>query len=132
MLAPFPDGTRILVVEDDMLTARLLRARLELEGLVVLEARNGREALEILRQGPVDLVSTDLTMPAMDGYRLIREIRELPPPMGRVPMLVLSVNQAEEDIVRCLAAGADDYMTKPLSPQIYVQKLRRLHAQVRR
>ncbi len=94
------EGTTVLAVEDDLLTAKLIRARLELEGLRVLEARNGREGLDILKSEVVHLISTDLMMPAMDGYRLILEIRELPPPSGRLPILVLSVNSAEDDIVR--------------------------------
>jgi CheY-like chemotaxis protein len=126
------EGTTVLAVEDDLLTAKLIRARLELEGLRVLEARNGREGLELLKSEGADLISTDLMMPAMDGYRLIREIRELPPPLGNLPVLVLSVNSAEDDMVRCLAAGADDYLLKPLSPQVYIEKLWRLYLRSRR
>ena len=125
------EGTTILSVEDDLLTAKLIRARLELEGLRILAASNGLEGLELLKAHEVDLVSTDLMMPAMDGYRLIREIRALPAPKGDVPILVLSVNRSEEDMVRCLTAGADDYMTKPLSPQVYVEKLWRLYSRIR-
>lgn len=125
------EGTTILTVEDEPLTARLIRARLEMEGLRVLEARNGVEAMALLKEHTPDLVCTDLMMPAMDGYRLIREIRELPPPLGTVPVLVLSVNRGEEDMVRCLSAGADDYMTKPLSPQVFVEKIWRLHTRSR-
>lgn len=125
------EGTTILSVEDDLLTAKLIRARLELEGLRILAASNGLEGLELFKAHEVDLVSTDLMMPAMDGYRLIREIRALPAPKGEVPILVLSVNRSEEDMVRCLAAGADDYMTKPLSPQVYVEKLWRLYSRIR-
>ncbi|MDR3684672.1 MAG: response regulator [Geothrix sp.] len=125
------EGTTVLAVEDDLLTAKLIRARMELDGLRVLEARNGREALELLKSEGADLVSTDLMMPSMDGYRLIREIRELPPPLGQVPILVLSVNSGEEDLVRCLAAGADDYIQKPLSPQVYIEKLWRLYLRSR-
>jgi CheY-like chemotaxis protein len=122
----------VLAVEDDLLTAKLIRASLELEGLVVLEAGNGRDGLALLKKQAVDLVSTDLMMPGMDGFWLIREIRELlPHPLGKLPILVLSVNASEEDIVRCLSAGADDYMTKPLSPQIYIEKLWRLYLRSR-
>ena len=127
----WPGGTTVLAVEDDLLTAKLIRARLELDGLRVLEARNGREGLELLKSEGADLVSTDLMMPSMDGYRLIREIRELPPPLGRVPILVLSVNSGEDDLVRCLAGGADDYIQKPLSPQVYIEKLWRLYLRSR-
>jgi two-component system KDP operon response regulator KdpE len=126
MARTWQEGTTVLIVEDDSLTSLLLTARLKLEGLRVLTASNGREALALLKSERIDLVSTDLMMPVMDGYRLIREIRELPHPVGKVPVLVLSVNQNEEDMVRCLAAGADDYMTKPMSPQVFVEKLWRI------
>jgi CheY-like chemotaxis protein len=122
------EGAKILLVEDDLLTARLIRARLELEGLQVIDTRNGQDALTALKSEGADIVTTDLMMPAMDGYRLINEIRSLPAPLGKVPVLVLSVNQGEDDMVRCLSAGADDYMTKPFSPQVYIEKLWRLYA----
>ena len=126
MTRNWKEGARILLAEDDPLTSRLVRARLEMEHLEVLVARNGIEALDLLKNRGADLVSTDLLMPVMDGYRLIREIRELPPPLGNVPILVLSVQQGEDEMVRCLAAGADDYITKPMSPQVFVEKLWRL------
>ena len=122
------EATKILVVEDDPLTAKLLYARLAMEGLQIMQARNGLEGLAMYMSYGADLISTDLMMPGMDGYRMLREIRALPGALGRVPVLVLSVNRSEEDMVRCLAAGADDYMTKPLSPQVYVEKLWRLFA----
>ena len=127
MSRAWPKDTSVLLVEDNPLTARMIRSRLEMEGLTVLEAHNGLEALEILRNRPVDLVSTDLMMPAMDGFRLIQEIRDMPPPTGKVPLLVVSSNQNEQDMVRCLAAGADDYITKPISPQVFIERMWRLH-----
>jgi CheY-like chemotaxis protein len=127
MARDWQEGTTVLTVEDDSLTSLLLTARLRREGLRILTAVNGQEALAVLARERVDLVSTDLMMPVMDGYRLIRAIRDLPPPKGQVPILVLSVNQNEEDMVRCLAAGADDYMTKPMSPQVYVERLWRVY-----
>jgi CheY-like chemotaxis protein len=126
MARDWKEGTTILVVEDNLLTARMIRSRLELEGLRVLEAPNGIEALEILRREQVDIISTDLMMPAMDGFRLIQEIRNLPGDQGRVPILVVSSNQNEQDMVRCLSAGADDYITKPISPQVYIERVWRL------
>jgi DNA-binding response OmpR family regulator len=123
----WPEHTTILVVEDDAATARLIRARLEMEGLRVFVAPNGVEGLEILHREEIDLVTTDLMMPAMNGFRLVQEIRDLPPPKGRLPILLISSNQNEQDMVRCLAAGADDYITKPLSAQVLVERLWRMH-----
>jgi len=127
MSRKWPDPTRVLVVEDDQATARLIQARLEMEGLKVYMAPNGVEGLEILQREPIDLVTTDLMMPAMNGFRLVQEIRDLPPPKGRVPILLISSNQNEQDMIRCLAAGADDYMTKPISAQVLVERLWRMH-----
>lgn len=124
----WPEHTTVLVVEDDLATAKIIQARLEMEGLRVLQACNGLEALDLLGREPVDLVATDLMMPAMNGFRLVQEIRDLPPPKGRVPILLISANQNEQDMVRCLAAGADDYMTKPISAQVLVERLWRLFA----
>ena len=114
------------MVEDDAATARIIQARLEMEGLSVFTASNGVDGLETLQQQDIDLVTTDLMMPAMNGFRLVQEIRDLPPPKGRVPILLISSNQNEQDMVRCLAAGADDYITKPISAQVLVERLWRM------
>lgn len=124
----WPEHTTALVVEDDLATAKIIQARLEMEGLRVLMAGNGLEAMEVLHREQVDLVATDLMMPAMNGFRLVQEIRDLPPPKGRIPILLISANQNEQDMVRCLAAGADDYMTKPISAQLLVERLWRMYA----
>lgn len=128
----WPEHTRVLVVEDDFPTARLIQARLEMEGLEVLAAANGVEALDLLQREDVHLITTDLMMPAMNGFRLVQEVRDLPPPKGRIPILLVSSNQNEQDMVRCLAAGADDYMTKPISAQVLVERLWRLFERSRR
>ncbi len=127
MTRAWKQPTRVLVVEDDQATARLIQARLEMEGLKVFMAANGVEGLAILHREDIDLVTTDLMMPAMNGFRLVQEIRDLPPPRGRVPILIISSNQNEQDMVRCLAAGADDYLTKPISSQLLVERLWRIH-----
>ena len=127
MSRKWPDPTRVLVVEDDQATARLIQARLEMEGLKVFMAPNGVEGLEILHREAIDLITSDLMMPAMNGFRLVQAIRDLPPPKGRVPILLISSNQNEQDMIRCLAAGADDYMTKPISAQVLVERLWRMH-----
>jgi CheY-like chemotaxis protein len=126
MSRTWPENTQVLVVEDDATTARIIQARLEMEGLKVFVASNGVEGLEILHQHEIDLITTDLMMPAMNGFRLVQEIRDLPPPKGRVPILLISSNQNEQDMVRCLAAGADDYITKPISAQVLMERLWRM------
>jgi DNA-binding response OmpR family regulator len=128
----WPEHTTVLVVEDDLTTARIIQARLEMEGLKVFVALNGMEGLEILNREAIDLITTDLMMPSMNGFRLVQEVRDLPPPKGRTPILLISSNQNEQDMVRCLAAGADDYMTKPISVQVLMERLWRLFERSRR
>jgi two-component system KDP operon response regulator KdpE len=127
MSRAWPANTTVLVVEDDPSTSLLIQARLEMEGLKVIVAANGVEGLEVLHRETIDLITTDLMMPAMNGFRLVQEIRDLPPPKGKVPILLISSNQNEQDMIRCLAAGADDYMTKPISAQVLMERLWRMH-----
>lgn len=126
MTRRWPEPTTVLVVEDDAATAKIIQARLEMEGLRVLIAFTGMEAIEALHRETIDLITTDLMMPAMDGFRLVQEVRDLPPPKGHIPILFISSNHNEQDMVRCLAAGADDYLTKPISAQLLVERLWRL------
>jgi len=132
MARHWPADTKVLLAEDDFLIAKMLETRLVMDGLTVVTARHGLEALEIVRARPLDLVITDLMMPAMSGYRLIREIRALPPPQGTVPLMVISANQNEEDIVACFEAGADDFMAKPISVTLMMERIWRLHRRVPR
>jgi DNA-binding response OmpR family regulator len=122
----WPENTTILLVEDERLTLNLLTARFRMEGLTVKVAQNGLEALAHLEQAPVNLVVTDLMMPAMSGFRLIQEIRQLAPPTSRVPILVISSLQNEQEIVSCFSAGADDFMGKPLQIPLLMERLWRL------
>ena len=126
MTRTWPDNTWVLLAEDDALTASLLRSRLQMEGLNVLLAVNGQEALDFLQEQWVNLVVTDLMMPAMNGFRLIQEIRQLPAPQGQLPILVISANQNEQDMVACFSAGADDFMSKPVSIPLLLERLWRL------
>lgn len=122
----WPKDTTILVVEDSPATAHLFSARLKMEGIHVLIARNGLEALQTLQQKPVSMVVTDLMMPEMDGLRLVNEIRHLPPPLRTIPILVVSSKHQEAEQLDCFQAGIDDYMTKPVSLLLLVERLYRL------
>lgn len=101
--------TRVLVVDDETAVRRLLRHLLEGARFVILEARTGNEALTLVRQKHPDLVLLDLGLPDLNGLDVLRVLRE----WSRVPVVVLSVQDAEDDIVGALDAGADDYLTKP-------------------
>ena len=103
----------ILVVDDEPRMIRFIRMNLELEGYQVIEAKNGIQALEQVRQHLPDLVIMDVMMPEMDGFETLRMLREI----STVPVILLTVKSDEEDRIRGLELGADDYITKPFSPR---------------
>lgn len=113
------DGRRILVVEDDIRNIYALTGVLEPHGVEVQIARNGREALEALGRVadggglPIDLVLMDVMMPEMDGLTATREIRRIPRWKG-LPIIMLTAKAMADDHAQCLAAGANDYLSKPL------------------
>lgn len=103
----------ILVVDDEARMIRFIRMNLELEGYEVLEANNGIEALEQVRQHVPDLIIMDVMMPELDGFETLRLLREF----STVPVVLLTVKSDEDDRIRGLELGADDYVTKPFSPR---------------
>jgi len=108
------EGRRILVVEDDVRNIFALSSLLEPKGAAIEIARNGREALESLTRNPnVDLVLMDIMMPEMDGLTAMREIRKRPD-WKKLPIIALTAKAMRDDQEKCLAAGANDYIAKPL------------------
>lgn len=115
----------ILVVDDEPRIRDLVRMNLEMERYSVIEASNGVEALDQLRENLPDLVMLDVMMPEMDGFETLRAIREV----STVPVVMLTVRQSEQDRIHGLDLGADDYLAKPFSPR---ELLSRIHALLRR
>jgi two-component system, OmpR family, KDP operon response regulator KdpE len=111
----------ILVVDDEMSIRRALHTTLEKLGFKIVEAARGEEALSLVRTNPFDAVLLDINMPGMTGIDTCRNMRKLFP---RIPILMLTVRDSEDDKVEALDAGADDYITKPF-------QLRELTARVR-
>jgi CheY-like chemotaxis protein len=113
------DGRRILVVEDDVRNIFALSSVLEPKGAKVEIARNGREAIDALTRGrsspsrAIDLVLMDVMMPEMDGFTAMREIRKRPE-WKKLPIIALTAKAMKDDQEKCLAAGANDYIAKPL------------------
>lgn len=103
----------ILIVDDEARMRRFIRMNMELEGYQVIEAENGMEALEQIRQHTPDLVIMDVMMPEMDGFETLELLREI----STVPVILLTVKGEEEDKIYGLGLGADDYITKPFSPR---------------
>ena len=115
--APLPiSGLRILVVEDNLLNASLVRLMLERDGCVIECAGNGNHALELMRTGSWHAVLMDCQMPEMDGYATTRRWRhvELTEQRARLPILALTAHAMADDRKKCLDAGMDDYLTKPV------------------
>jgi len=108
---PDNGGGLILVVDDEPRMTRFIRMNLELEGYHVIEARDGIQALDKVRTELPDLVILDVMMPELDGFETLRMLREI----SNVPVIMLTVRDEEEDKVRGLELGADDYVTKPFS-----------------
>jgi CheY-like chemotaxis protein/signal transduction histidine kinase/CHASE3 domain sensor protein len=113
------EGRRILVVEDDVRNIFALSSLLEPKGMVVAIARNGREAIDTLTRASqdtsatIDLVLMDIMMPEMDGFTAIREIRKRRE-WKNLPIIALTAKAMRDDHEKCLAAGANDYIAKPL------------------
>ncbi|HIQ05853.1 MAG TPA: response regulator transcription factor [Anaerolineae bacterium] len=114
------ESRRILVVDDEPRIVRFVRANLELAGYQVIEANSGSEALTKVRKEEPDLVVLDVAMPYMDGFETLARIREF----SSVPVIMLTVRGEEEDRIRGLDLGADDYMTKPFSPRELESRIR--------
>ena len=105
---------KVLAVDDDQKSLHLLKVCLEYQGLEVLIAHDGLEALEVLQSNDVHLIVTDRMMPKMDGLTLCRKIRSLEI-QGYVYIILLTVCDRKEDVVEGIAAGADDYLSKPFN-----------------
>ena len=114
----------ILVVDDEPQIRRVMRATLTAQGYEIVEARDGQEALDKMREKP-DLVILDMNLPVLDGLEACRSIRAA----SNVPVIMLTVRSAEKDKVRALDAGADDYIVKPFGIQ---ELLARVRAALRR
>jgi len=118
------EGRRILIVEDDVRNIFALSSVLEPKGAEIVIARNGREALEKLEaERAVDLVLMDIMMPEMDGLTATREIRKRGQ-WQKLPIIALTAKAMKDDQERCLAAGANDYIAKPLDIEMLLSLLR--------
>jgi CheY-like chemotaxis protein/HAMP domain-containing protein len=107
-------GRKVLIVDDDVRNVFALTSALEANGMEVLFAENGREGIEALRSaGDVDLVLMDVMMPEMDGYETTQAIRLLPE-FEKLPIIALTAKALKGDRERSIAAGASDYITKPI------------------
>ncbi|MBM3143612.1 MAG: response regulator transcription factor [Chloroflexi bacterium] len=113
-------GHRILVVDDEKRMVRFIRLNLEQDGFQVVPAYSGKEAIEHVRSSLPNLVLLDVMLPDIDGFQVLRKVREF----SSVPVIMLTAKGEEDDRVRGLEWGADDYITKPFSPRELVSRVR--------
>ena len=118
-------STCILVVDDEPRYLRLLEANLRTEGYEVITAKDGGNVLELFAANPVDLILLDILLPGMDGFTICQRIRQF----SSVPIIMLTAKGEEQDRVRGLDVGADDYLVKPFS---VTELLARVRAVLRR
>ncbi|HHY09004.1 MAG TPA: response regulator transcription factor [Firmicutes bacterium] len=112
-------GQKILVVEDEGKIREIVKLYLQQDGFAVLEAKDGAEALELFRREAPDLVILDLMLPKIPGEEVSAQIRAV----SEVPIIMLTAKTSEEDRVRGLESGVDDYVTKPFSPKELVARV---------
>ena len=110
----------ILVVDDETRIARMIRMNLEHDGYEVIEAYSGQQALDMVRSRMPNLVILDVMMPGLDGYETLQILREI----SQVPVIMLTAKGEEEDRIRGLELGADDYVTKPFSPRELMSRVK--------
>ena len=127
----------LLVVDDNEDNRYTLTRRLSREGFSnIATATNGREALELLRAKPIDLVLLDIMMPDMNGYEVLEHLKA-DPQLQHIPVIMISAVDEIESVIRCVELGAEDYLSKPFNPTLLRARVgatlerKKLHDQVR-
>jgi two-component system response regulator ResD len=116
---------RILVADDDRVTARFLQSLLSEKGYDVAVAEDGGQALELAATLAPDLILSDMVMPYVDGMSLLRQVRS-DERLAGIPVILLTQKDREEDIVAGLEGGADDYVVKPFNARELLVRVRKL------
>ncbi len=115
----------ILIADDEKEIRDLLRLYLEKDGYRVLEAENGLSAVSLLEQEEIDMALLDIMMPKLDGYQVLKQIRE----RSNIPVMILSAKNQDSDKILGLDLGADDYLSKPFNP---MEAMARINSNIRR
>ena len=117
-------GKRILLAEDEPVNREITMELLGYVGLQVEVAEDGQQAVDLAQRKPFDLILMDMQMPRLDGLQATEQIRRL---LGgrHLPILAMTANAFAEDKARCLAAGMDDFISKPVSPMLLFETLLR-------
>ena len=116
---------RVLIADDDELLRELVEFKLSQLGLAVTSVGDGETALEVATRGEVDLVILDGMMPGLDGFEVLRRLKENESTRS-LPVVLLTARKMESDIVSGLTLGADEYVVKPFMPEELMARIRRL------
>jgi two-component system sensor histidine kinase/response regulator len=114
---PATEPGTLLVVDDESTNRDVLSRRLRRQGHTVVTADNGNDALAVMRETPFDLVLLDIMMPDMDGYEVLRRVKS-DDRLRHIPVVMISAIDELQSVVRCIAAGAEDYLAKPFNPTL--------------
>ncbi|WP_338844448.1 response regulator [Massilia sp. W12] len=120
-----PGAPHLLLVEDNEINQKLALILLRKMGFEVSLAQHGEQALQLWREGGIDLILMDCEMPVMDGFAATAAIRSQEAPGARIPIVAMTANALAGDRERCLAAGMDDYVSKPIQPEALLQAVKR-------
>ncbi|MCM3164901.1 response regulator transcription factor [Metabacillus litoralis] len=112
----------ILIVDDQPEITELLSLYLKKEGFQIIEAHDGMDAFQLIAKEKIDLMLVDIMMPIIDGYQLIKKVRET----LRVPIIIISAKQEDQDKIEGLSLGADDFIQKPFNPLEVVARVQAL------
>jgi DNA-binding response OmpR family regulator len=112
--------SKVLIIEDDHDISDLVSLYLNKESIVTAQAFSGEEGLLLFNREQWSLVVLDINLPGMDGFRVLKEIRAI----SKIPVVICSAREADEDVIEGLSSGADDFITKPFSPRILSERVK--------
>lgn len=116
---------KIVLAEDEPQIARLIEFKLKKEGYDVTWKENGEEALKAIKADKPDLILLDIMMPVMDGYEVLRRLKE-DENLTDIPVIMLTARSQEKDVVKGIDLGAEDYITKPFHPAELLARVKRI------
>jgi CheY-like chemotaxis protein len=108
---------QVLIVDDNEINRDMLARRLHRRDFQITMAVNGREALDLVRQSPYDLILLDIMMPEVDGYTVLKFLKE-DPRLKNISVIMISAIEEMDSVMKCMEIGADDYLTKPFDPDM--------------
>ena len=120
IMIPGDDFMRLLIVDDEKLIRDVIKTYAETENYETVEAENGLDALEIIKNQKIDLIVLDIMMPKMDGMTFLEEVKKI----SNIPVIILSARNEEYDKLRGFDLGTDDYLTKPFSPKELLARIK--------